>query len=234
MSITEKGVVEVTETEAETLVTPANLVALAKKRSEPFRLEGFVPGQGKKSAKIMFVGEAPGETEIHNLIPFSGRAGDELMQFMEIAGLTREDVYITSAVRSRPYRYGEKKDRKTGEMVKRRYNRTPTQKEIYAQAPVLDFEIQTVQPKLMITLGNIGLRRLLGKEAGVSDLHGRLLEKPIQKLASLDENRFEWTEERYTIIPTFHPASIFYNRKLLPQIKADFEAIGSYVKEYLR
>lgn len=98
-----------TERKAERLITPEKLVTLVKKRSEAFRLEGFVPGQGEKSAKIMFVGEAPGETEVHNLIPFSGRAGDELMRFMDIAALTRNDVYITSAVRSRPYRYGEKK-----------------------------------------------------------------------------------------------------------------------------
>lgn len=226
--------IEVTERKAERLIIPEKLVTLVKKRSEAFQLEGFVPGQGEKSAKIMFVGEAPGETEIHNLIPFSGRAGDELMRFMDIAALTRNDVYITSAVRSRPYRYGEKKDRKTGEMIERRYNRTPTQKEIYAQAPILDFEIQTVQPKLIVTLGNIGLRRLLGKEYGVSSLHGQVLTKQVQKLASLDENRFEKTAAYYTIIPTFHPASIFYNRKLLPLIQADFEAIGSYVKEYLR
>ncbi|EUJ32946.1 uracil-DNA glycosylase [Listeria floridensis FSL S10-1187] len=220
-------------TEHEYLQTPKPLIKLVEKRSEGFKLEGFVPGQGKKQSQIMFVGEAPGETEIHNFIPFSGRAGDELMKFMAIAGLTREDVYITSSVRSRPYRWGEKKDRKTGELIKRRYNRAPNQAEIYAQAPILDFEMKAIQPKLIVTLGNIGLRRLLGKNFTVSEIHGELLQQPIQQLASLDENRFVLSEKNYTIIPTFHPASIFYNRKLLPLIEADFKAVGAYKKEYL-
>ena len=47
----------------------------------------------------MLVGEAPGETEIHNGIPFSGRAGKHLMEFLERIHVAREEVYITSAVR---------------------------------------------------------------------------------------------------------------------------------------
>ena len=68
-----------------------------------YQLEGFVPGQGPLHPKLMIVGEAPGRTEIENFIPFSGQAGKELMASLALVGLTREEVYITSAVRSRPY-----------------------------------------------------------------------------------------------------------------------------------
>ncbi|WP_099222251.1 uracil-DNA glycosylase [Listeria costaricensis] len=201
------------------------LVDLAQKRAEGFALEGFVKGRGPADAKVMLVGEAPGETEVGNLIPFSGRAGKELMKFMAIAGLTREYVFITSAVRSRPYRYGEKIDRKTGEKIKRRYNRPPTQKEILAHAPVLDAEIQMIQPKIILAMGNVGLKRLIGKAYQVSEQHGKIYRGPVQHLAHLEDRSYSWTEEVYTVLATFHPASIFYNRQLLPLIEADWQLL---------
>lgn len=73
----------------------------------------------------MLLGEAPGETEIHNGIPFSGRAGKQLMGFLERIHVTREEVYITSAVRSRPYKWREKKNEVV--LLYKKYNRTPNQ-----------------------------------------------------------------------------------------------------------
>lgn len=151
---------------------PEPLAELGRKRIENFPVEGFVYGTGPATPKIMLVGEAPGETEIQNGIPFSGRAGQKLMEFLSGLGLTREDVYITSSVRSRPYVWREKRD---GSMKK--YNRPPTVAEIKAHAPLLDYELQHVQAPIIVTLGNIGLQRLLGKEMKVSEVHGRLLEK---------------------------------------------------------
>lgn len=185
------------------------LAALGKKRIEGYPVEGFVWGSGPLNPAIMLVGEAPGENEVETGIPFTGRAGKELMASLESVGLAREDVYITSAVRSRPYKWGTKKKR-SGEIVERKYNRAPTKKEIIAHAPILDTEIQEVQPPLIVTLGNVGLQRLIGPKAKVTELHGVLMETPILYWDE-EERNFKETAEVYHIFPTFHPASVFYN-----------------------
>lgn len=66
-------------------------------------------GSGPEQPVLLLIGEAPGEFELVDGIPFIGRAGTELMKSLNSIGLTREDVYMTSAVRSRPYRWGKKK-----------------------------------------------------------------------------------------------------------------------------
>lgn len=207
---------------------PEDLAELGKKRIASYPVEGFVYGSGPEQAKIMLVGEAPGETEIGNGIPFSGRAGNELMKFLQLAGVSREDVYITSAVRSRPYKWGEKNSR-DGTKVKRKYNRAPTSREIFAHAPLLDYEIEHVQAPIIVTLGNIGLKRLAGKDKKVSDLHGQLIIQPVLKAA---EDKYEWTKKEYRLFPTFHPASIFYNRSLLELIHADMEKLSKLIRDF--
>lgn len=185
------------------------LAALGKMRIEGYPVEGFVWGSGPENPAIMLVGEAPGENEVETGIPFTGRAGKELMASLESVGLAREDVYITSAVRSRPYKWGIKKKR-NGETLERKYNRAPTKKEIIAHAPILDAEIQDVRPPLIVTLGNVGLQRLIGPKAKVTELHGVLMETPILYWSE-EEGIFKETDEIYHIFPTFHPASVFYN-----------------------
>ncbi|MBE1555124.1 uracil-DNA glycosylase [Sporosarcina limicola] len=209
---------------------PESIADLGKKRIEGFPVEGFVYGEGPKVPELMLIGEAPGEFELVDGIPFIGRAGKELMKSLATIGLTREDVYITSTVRSRPYRWGTKKER-DGTQIERKYNRPPTQKEILAHAPLLDYELANVKPKLIVTLGNIGLQRLLGKEAKVTELHGQLLERPIQYLNELEDATLNWTAENYKIVPTFHPASIFYRPSHRPSLEADWLEIGRVLKE---
>ncbi|WP_039230312.1 uracil-DNA glycosylase [Bacillus thermotolerans] len=208
---------------------PEWLADIGKKRIDPYPVEGFVYGQGPQRPKLMLVGEAPGETEIHNGIPFSGRAGEELMKFLARAGVTREDVYITSAVRSRPYKWGEKRTR-AGELVKRKYNRAPTSREILAHAPLLDYEIEHVEAPVIVALGNIGLKRLCGPDIKVTDVHGQFLKQPVRRLKSLEDSEYEWTEREYTIFPTFHPAAIFYNRRLLELIHEDMDKLKDYLQ----
>ncbi|WP_100330035.1 uracil-DNA glycosylase [Bacillus xiapuensis] len=210
---------------------PKRLAELGKKRIAPFPVEGFVYGEGPQQCKMMLVGEAPGETEIHNGIPFSGRAGKELMNFLKRAGVSREEVYITSAVRSRPYRWGEKKTR-TGDMVRRKYNRPPTAKEILAHAPLLDYEIKHVQAPIIVTLGNVGLRRLAGPDKKVSEVHGRFIKQPVRCLKDPEGTSFTWTEKDYVIFPTFHPAAIFYNRSLLDLIHQDMDKLKAFMREF--
>lgn len=209
---------------------PESIAELGRNRIEGSPVEGFIYGEGPQKPELMLIGEAPGEFELVDGIPFIGRAGKELMKSLETIGLTREDVYITSAVRSRPYRWGTKRNR-DGTTTERKYNRPPTQKEIIAHAPVLDYELVNVEPNLIVTLGNVGLQRLLGKTAKVTQLHGQLLERPIQYLEELDDAKFSWTEKIYTIVPTFHPASIFYRPSHRPSLDADWLEIGRILEE---
>ncbi|MEI2666677.1 uracil-DNA glycosylase [Rossellomorea sp. LJF3] len=207
---------------------PETLVNLCKERMEPYNCEGFVHGRGPMNPAIMIVGEAPGETEIHNGMPFSGRAGKVLDQFFHYLGLGREDIYFTSTVRSRPYKIVQKKT-VDNEMIEKKYNRAPILKEQLAHAPILDYELQHVKPKQLVTLGNIGLQRLLGRKYTISDCHGQLIHSKVRRLKDLDSNEWTWSEETYSIFPTFHPASIFYNRSLEKDIYKDLD----HLKEIL-
>lgn len=209
---------------------PESLAELGRKRIEGYSVEGFVYGTGPEEPVLLLIGEAPGEFELVDGIPFIGRAGTELMKSLSSIGLTREDVYMTSAVRSRPYRWGKKKER-DGSMTERKYNRPPKQKEILAHAPLLDYEVLNIKPKLIVTLGNIGLQRLLGREAKVTELHGQLLKGPVQYLENLEDEKFSWTDEVYTIMPTLHPASVFYRPSHRPAIESDWLKIGEVLAQ---
>ena len=209
---------------------PDYLVELGMQRIEGHAVQGFVRSYGSLAPKLLLIGEAPGENEIETGIPFIGRAGTELMKSLESIGLTREDVYITSSVRSRPYKWGTKKER-DGTIVKRTYNRAPKPAEIMAHAPLLDYELEHLEPKLIVTLGNTGLQRLLGKEAKVTELHGQKLCKPIQYLNELVDRHYSLTSESFVIVPTFHPASVFYRPSLRESVQQDWLQIGQYLEE---
>ncbi|WP_033541983.1 uracil-DNA glycosylase [Planococcus sp. CAU13] len=204
------------------------LIALGLKRIEGLPVEGFVKGSGPLHPAVMLVGEAPGENEVETGIPFTGRAGKELMDSLASVGLSREDVYITSAVRSRPYKWGTKKKR-NGEVVERKYNRAPTKKEIIAHAPILDAEIHDIKPPLIVTLGNIGLQRLIGPQAKVTELHGTLMETPILRWDE-EAGAFKETAENYHIFPTFHPASVFYNPPVRYLKEEDWRKLGELLR----
>ena len=207
---------------------PDKLVQLGIERIKGFPVEGFVKGKGPKNPSILLIGEAPGENEAIEGVPFIGRAGDELNKSLESIGLTREDVYMTSAVRSRPYVWKDKQAR-NGEIIQRKYNRPPTQLEVVAHAPILDYELENIVPRIIVTLGNVGLQRLLGKDAKVTKLHGELLHRPIRHLKSLDSHEFIWSNENYMIIPTYHPASVFYRPSNRDFLKQDWVNIGDYL-----
>lgn len=203
---------------------PETLVDLCKKRMEPYKCEGFVYGRGPMTPEIMIVGEAPGETEIHNGMPFSGRAGKVLDEFFNYIGVPREDIYFTSAVRSRPFKIVHKKSM-GDEMIVKKYNRAPTMKEQLAHAPILDYELKHVKPKQLVTLGNIGLQRLVGKDYKISEVHGELIHSRVRQLRNQETNEWIWSKEPYRIFPTFHPASIFYNRSLEKEIYKDLDKL---------
>jgi uracil-DNA glycosylase len=209
---------------------PEELAELGRKRIANYPVEGFVYGAGPKHPKLMLIGEAPGETEIDNGIPFSGRAGKELMKFLEMAGVSRDEVYITSAVRSRPYKWREKRER-NGNIVMKKYNRPPAQREIQAHAPILDYETLHVDAPLIVTLGNVGLKRLLGSNYSVTTYHGQFIGSPILRLASMEGATYEWSQKEYLIFPTFHPASIFYNPSLRELIHQDMAKLKNWLQQ---
>ncbi|MCT7763685.1 MAG: uracil-DNA glycosylase, partial [Lactobacillus crispatus] len=180
---------------------------------------------------LMIVGEAPGRNEIVNNIPFSGDAGKELDKSLKQIGLTRDQVYITSAVRSRPFAIKKVFSKRENKEVIKYPNRKPTKKEILAHAHFLDFEIDYAQPKLIVALGNTGLERLLGSGHKISAEHGQVIKNtPILRLNETKDG-YIWSKERYTIFPEYHPAAVFYNRKLTDDIIKDWDKIKPYVEK---
>lgn len=209
---------------------PKSLVTFVTERSKDFQLEGFIAGQGPLQPKLMLVGEAPGRNEVVNHIPFSGAAGKELIQAMASIGLTRENTYITSAVRSRPFKIVERVNKRTQEHETVYPNRTPNKKEILAHAPILDYELTVIQPKIIATLGNIGLQRLLGPKWQISERHGEIYHGPVLEL-NQEQNSYQLSKKEYTVVPLFHPAAIFYNRSLSEKIKEDWLNLGNLLEK---
>lgn len=185
---------------------PEELVKEAEQNMEPYDVEGFVLGAGDDQADIMIVGEAPGENEAVKGRPFIGRAGAELDKHLDYAGLSREDVYITSVVRSRPYKWVD--TNKKGSGGRRKANRKPNQKEIDAHARLLDYQIAEMDPAIIVALGGVAYQRLTGKNHKMTDVIGRSFHVSVQKKG---DSGYELTEKTYTIIPLYHPAAVFYN-----------------------
>ena len=114
-----------------------------------------VPGYGPVTARVMAVGEAPGENEDREGKPFVGAAGRLLTSLLESAGLDRRDIYITNIVKCRPPR-----------------NRDPEPLEVEACSHYLDEQIALLQPDVILLLGRHALQRLLPGAGGISRLHG--------------------------------------------------------------
>src|SRR3989338_3238560 len=110
----------------------------------PLRESNLVFGEGDTNAKVMFIGEAPGETEDRLVRPFVGRGGQLLNKMLEEIGWKREDVYITNIVKRRPPN-----------------NRDPLPSEIEAYKPYLTRQIEIINPKIIATLGRFSMNYFL-------------------------------------------------------------------------
>lgn len=201
---------------------PDKLLAEVKERSKGMRLEGINFGAGPAHPKLMIIGEAPGREEIESLIPFHGASGKELMKSLASIGLKREDVYITSAVRSRPYSVKKVFSKKENKEVTKYPNRKPTKKEILAHAPLLDFELRYAQPKVIVTVGTTALSRLLDHKYEISKVHGKIIKNTSILELNDKKDGYVWSNEKYTVVPQYHPAAVFYNRKLVDIIAQDW------------
>ena len=89
---------------------------------------------------------------------------------------------------------------------------------------MLDWEIAVCQPELILTLGNIGLQRLLGPKPTITAVHGTVIQSPIQTFDEQSQN-YHWTQKTYQIIPLFHPAAVFYNYRLKEVVKEDWQVV---------
>jgi uracil-DNA glycosylase len=115
----------------------------------------LVFGEGSPQARLMFVGEAPGEEEDLQGRPFVGEAGRLLDRLLSKMGLRREDVYITNMVKSRP----------PG-------NRDPEADEVEACRPFLIKQIDSIRPLVIVTLGRISTQNLLNTKDPITKLRG--------------------------------------------------------------
>ena len=114
-------------------------------------------GDGNPNARVLFIGEAPGKNEDLQGVPFVGKAGQNLNELLQIAGLKREDVFIANVLKCRP----------PG-------NRDPRPEEIEVCTPFLREQTRTINPEFIVTLGNFATKFVLKTETGITRLHGTL------------------------------------------------------------
>lgn len=125
-------------------------------------------GAGSPHARVMLVGEQPGDEEDKQGLPFIGPAGRLLDRALEAAGVDRDDVYITNAV----------KHFKWQARGKRRLHKTPAQREIDACHQWLERELATVKPHVLVCLGATAAKAVISKAFKVSTQRGRFVESP--------------------------------------------------------
>lgn len=166
---------------------------LWKTRNKP------VIGDGSVDADIMFIGEAPGYNEDRQGLPFVGKAGGVLDQLLESVGLQRQDVYIANILKCRPPK-----------------NRNPFESEIITCTRYLNKQIEIIQPKLIISLGNFAssftFKKFGLKYDKISSVHGKIFQ-----INTIFGDK--------KIIPMYHPAVATYNPNIKDILIKDFKSI---------
>lgn len=134
----------------------------------------IVLGTGNKQAEIMFIGEGPGADEDREGIPFVGKAGKLMNQALIGLGINREELYIANIVKCRP----------PG-------NRNPELDEATSCMDYLRAQVMLVRPQIIVLLGSIALKNILGEDFGITQSRGKWVEK-----------KGIW------YMPTWHPAAL--------------------------
>lgn len=153
-----------------------------------------VPGEGPPDAEIMFIGEGPGFHENEQGRPFVGAAGKFLDDLLEKIGMKRSEVFITNVVKCRP----------PG-------NRDPMADELESCGDYLERQIQTISPKVIVTLGRFSMARFM-PNAKISNVHGQA----VQVRGRL-------------IVPMYHPAAALHQGSLRPIIERDFAQLPGLI-----
>lgn len=156
----------------------------------------IVHTEGNRHARLMFIGEAPGADEDAQARPFVGRAGQLLTKIIEAIGLKREDVLIGNVNRCRP----------PG-------NRPPTEEEATMCKPFLLREIASVQPEVIVVMGNTATRNLLRAKLGITKLRGEFQDYHGVK-----------------VMPTFHPAYLLRDPSKKKETWQDLKKVRDYLE----
>lgn len=169
-------------------------------------------GEGDADARVMLVGEQPGDQEDRQGRPFVGPAGRLLHRALEEAGLDPAEAYVTNAVKH--FKFAQTEPRK------RRIHRAPTLREMTACAPWLARELALVEPELVVILGATAGKALLGSSFRVGQVRGTVIERDVHG-----------RPER--LLPTVHPSSVLRAddrdtayRGLLDDLKVAARALG--------
>jgi uracil-DNA glycosylase len=158
-------------------------------------------GAGNADADLMFVGEAPGQQEDVQGLPFVGRAGKLLDQLLEEVGFDRGDVFITNVLKSRP----------PG-------NRDPQPEEIDACKPYLHKQVALIEPRVICTLGNFATKLLTRSQRGITGVHGR---PQVHELGG----------RAVRVFPIYHPAAALRSTKVLEELREDFGRLPDLLEE---
>jgi len=139
-------------------------------------------GSGPATARLVFIGEAPGQQEDKRGVPFVGPAGRLFEEALAQAGLDRDEVFVTNVVKHRPW----------AEQHGRPKNRQPKRSEIKACHPWLAQELAIIRPAVICCLGAVAAKEILGKEF------------------RLTEQRGQWFESEFApqVLATIHPAFV--------------------------
>ena len=151
----------------------------------------IVLGCGNKNADVMFIGEGPGADEDKEGIPFVGKAGKLMNQALIGLGINREELYITNIVKCRPPA-----------------NRNPEQDEADACMDYLRGQVMLVKPKVIVLLGSVALKNILGEEYGITASRGKWIEK-----------------NGINYLPTWHPAALLRDEAKKIEFWNDLKAL---------
>ena len=160
-----------------------------------------VPGEGPANAEIFICGQAPGVEEDKTGRPFVGKAGKFLNELLKIASIKREKVFITSPLKCLP---------------QPPINRRPKKEEIETCLPYLKRQIEIINPKYFILLGEVAFSVFFPKEK-LSNFRGKLIKK---------NGKFYF--------PTYHPAAGLRFPKIRKILEKDFKEIKEKLTFYLK
>jgi uracil-DNA glycosylase family 4 len=160
-------------------------------------------GAGDANADLMFVGEAPGADEDQQGLPFVGRAGQLLNQLLQGIGLSREQVFITNVLKSRP----------PG-------NRDPQPLEIEACQPYLWRQVELIQPRVVATLGNFATKLITKNPTGITRVRG------VPQVHTLGGRTV-------FVFPLLHPAAALRTPKMKETLTEDFRRLEQLLSEPL-
>lgn len=178
---------------AAALAEIASEIAVCKK-CKVKKIGVAVPGEGDADADVVFVGEAPGKNEAVSGKPFIGRAGKLLRALIAEAGLRDADVFITSAVKYLP------------EYV------TPTLGDIEHGRTHLFAQLDIIQPKIIVLLGNTAAVALLDHKISIAKDHGTVI-----------------VQDKRKYLVAYHPAAPLYSPKLRVEIAKDFTKLKALI-----